>query len=123
MKLVEVSEQEPFVVPMLRKLLEKGEKVLLVIVQKGGAESVMGIIQGIKTEKDRQGVPEYVLQVFTNTLQDYAYGMQRLRRADIRQRTAAGEWDEAKSAFKSRKIPALYVPASGNAEDLGGHDL
>ena len=122
MKLVEVSEQEPFVVPMLRKLLEKGP-VLLVIVQEGGAESVMGNIRNIERETDRQGVPEYVLTVFTNSEQDYAYGVQRLRRADIRQRTAAGPWDEAKSAFSTRKVPALYVPASGNREDLGGHDV
>jgi hypothetical protein len=116
MKLTEVADREPFVVPMLRKLLEKGP-VLLVIVQEGGAESVMGTIRSMKTEKDRQGHTEYVLNVFTNMEQDYAYGAQRLRRADIRERKAASA-----GADGFRMTKALYVPSSGNAEDLGGHD-
>lgn len=120
MKLQEISdEREPFVVTMLRSLLLKDGPVLLVIVQEGGVESVMGTIRGLKTETDRHGTKEFVLHVFTNMEQDYAYGAQRLRRADIRQRRAA----HTKSPDGSKMVNALYVPSSGNKEDLGGHDL
>jgi hypothetical protein len=76
----------------------------------------MGTIEMLHVRQRQHMDPEYVLTVFTNMGQEYTYGAQRLRRADIRQR---------KAAFKDgvRVVNALYVPSSGNQEDLGGHDL
>jgi hypothetical protein len=116
MKLTEIAEQEPFVVTMLSRMLKKDEQPPLVIVQDGGAESYMGKITSMRVAQQQHMEPDYVLMVVTNSAQEYAYSAQRLRRADIRPR---------KAAFKDgvRVVNALYVPSSGNQEDLGGHDL
>jgi hypothetical protein len=112
-KLVEVAAPEPFVVIMLRKLLTKGEKVHLVIVQDDGTWSRMGVVLGVEHEADRTRYPDvYLLDVFTNISQKFAYEGKRLRRADLRlvpHRFEPPAW-------------TLLVPSSNNGADLGGHD-
>lgn len=133
MKLNEITnKKEPFVVIMLRKLLAKGEKVAAVYVSQTSKENFVGYILQIKQETDRQGVVEYVLTLVHTTDYalttkvvsmsdagdhgdlDIALGIPTLLRCDIR---------EYHDEFLPAPIKALYIPALGNADDLGGHDL
>jgi hypothetical protein len=121
MRLDELNDDEPFVVKMLRGLLKK-EEPLLVVVQRDGTESVLGRIKSMSAEALQPGGAEdtttpmaYRMWVHTNSMQEYTYGSRTLRRSDIRQKIHPNKW--------GKPTTALYIPASGNKEDLGGHDL
>jgi hypothetical protein len=133
MKLNEITnKKEPFVVIMLRKLLAKGEKVAAVYVAQTSKENFVGYILQIEQETDRQGVVEYVLTLTHSTdyalttkvvsvfdVEDHAdldiaLGIPTLVRCDIR---------EYHDEFLLAPIKALFIPAPGNSDDLGGHDI
>jgi hypothetical protein len=110
---------EPFVVKMLRSLLKKEEPVLMVIVQDDGTESTLGRITSFEVDSfaptPDKPFEVYTFNVYTNVSKQYSQPAGRLQRADIRQKHYPNKWGPL--------VPALYVPASGNNTDLGGHDL